>query len=81
MKTVQKNPWKVESIQDFSCLKCPECAFFTKEENYFENHAIKKHPLSAVFFDEKSSHEIEDKVKNLDRIIEEFIRIKRTLGQ
>ena len=64
MKTVQKNPWKVESIQDFSCLKCPECAFFTKEENYFENHAIKKHLLSAVFFNEKSSHEIEDKVKD-----------------
>ena len=64
MKIVQKNPWNVESIQDFSCLKCPECAFFTKEENYFENHAIKKHLLSAVFFDEKSSHEIEDKVKD-----------------
>ena len=67
MNTKYKNPWKVESIQDFSCLKCPECAFFTKEENYFENHATKKHPLSAVFFDEKSSHEkssndIEDKV-------------------
>ena len=69
MKTVQKNPWKVESIQDFSCLKCPECAFFTKKENYFENHAIKKHPLSAVLFDEKMSYEkyfreTEDKVKN-----------------
>ena len=57
MNTKYKNPWKVESIQAFSCLKCPECAFFTKEENYFENHATKKHPLSALFFDEKSSHE------------------------
>jgi len=69
MKTVQKNPWKVESIQDFSCLKCPECTFFTKKENYFENHAIKKHPLSTVLFDEKISdekyfREIKDKVKN-----------------
>ena len=33
------NPWQVESIQDFSCLKCPECSFDTKEENLFENHA------------------------------------------
>ena len=69
MKTVLKNPWNVESIQYFSCLKCPECAFFTKEENYFENHAIKNHPLSAVFFDKKISdqkhfEEIEDKGKN-----------------
>ena len=22
-----KNPWKVESVQAFSCLKCPECSF------------------------------------------------------
>jgi hypothetical protein len=64
MKTVQKNPWNIESIQDFSCLKCPECAFFTKKENYFEKHAIAKHPLSALFFDEKSFSEIKNKVKD-----------------
>ena len=69
MNTLDENPWKVESIQDFSCLKCPECAFFTKKENYFENHAIKNHPLSAVLFDEKISdekyfREIKGKVKN-----------------
>ena len=61
MNTVQlKNPWEVESIQDFSCLKCPECVFFTKEENDFENHAVANHPLSAMLFDETmSSCEIE----------------------
>ena len=61
MNTVQlKNPWEVESIQDFSCLKCPECVFFTKEENDFENHAMANHPLSAMLFDETfSSSEIE----------------------
>ena len=45
------NPWKVESIQAFSCLKCPECTFFTKKENNFENHALRNHPLSKVLFD------------------------------
>ena len=50
-----KNPWKVESIQDFSCLKCPECVFYTKEENDFENHAVANHPLSATLFDETMS--------------------------
>ena len=52
MNTVQlENPWKVESIQNFLCLKCPECTFFTKEEKDFEIHAIANHPLSAALFD------------------------------
>ena len=45
------NPWKVDSLQAFSCLKCPECPFFTKEENTFANHAIANHPLSKILFD------------------------------
>ena len=71
MNTLDKNPWKVESIQEFSCLKCPECVFFTKEQNYFEDHAIANHPLSAILFDEiTSSYEIEDNFKEevLDEI-------------
>ena len=52
MNTVQlENPWKVESIQNFLCLKCPECTFFTKEEKDFEIHAVINHPLSAALFD------------------------------
>ena len=52
MNIVQlENPWKVESIQNFSCLKCPECTFFTREEKDFEIHAVKNHPLSAALFD------------------------------
>mgnify|MGYP001478495155 CR=1 FL=1 len=27
-----------------------ECVFYTKQEKYFENHAIEKHPLSSVLF-------------------------------
>ena len=54
------NPWKVESIQDFLCLKCPECVFFTQDENDFENHAVSNHPLSAMLFDgTMSSSEID----------------------
>ena len=71
MNTLDKNQWKVESIQEFSCLKCPECIFFTKEQNYFEDHAIANHPLSAILFDEiTSSYEIEDNFKEevLDEI-------------
>ena len=44
------NPWRVESIQEFSFLKCPECPFDSKEEDAFENHAIENHPLSFILF-------------------------------
>ena len=48
------NPWQVESIQAFYYLKCPECEFDTIEENMFEDHAIKNHPLSHELFGKKS---------------------------
>ena len=44
------NPWQVESIQDFSFLKCPECTFDTKEEDTFQDHATENHPLSFALF-------------------------------
>ena len=44
------NPWNVDSIQDFSFLKCPECPFDAKQEDIFQNHAIENHPLSFVLF-------------------------------
>ena len=47
---MKKNPWKVKSILAFACLNCPECDFNTKEETFFQDHAVEKHPLSFVFF-------------------------------
>jgi hypothetical protein len=44
------NPWQVDSIQAFLCLKCPECVFDTKEENNFKNHALDNHPSSFALF-------------------------------
>ena len=44
------NPWQVESIEAFYCLKCPECTFYTKEEEIFFYHAFENHTLSNVFF-------------------------------
>ena len=45
-----ENPWYVDSIEAFACLKCPECVFNTKENKVFQNHAVEKHPLSHVLF-------------------------------
>ena len=47
------NPWKVDSIQAFYLIKCPECTFDTKTETIFQEHAIENHPLSHVLFHKK----------------------------
>ena len=44
------NPWDVDSLEAFACLKCPECDFDAKFEGPFQNHAVENHPLSCVFF-------------------------------
>ena len=50
------NPWQVESILAFYCLKCPECEFNSKEENNFIHHAKEYHPLSCNLFDQETSN-------------------------
>ena len=54
------NPWQVETIQAFSFLNCPECSFKSKNEDFFQEHAVQCHPRSCVFFDEELF------VKNVD---------------
>jgi hypothetical protein len=51
---MSENPWFVETIQSFLFLNCPECHFKTKEKNFFQDHATKKHPRSSVLFEESS---------------------------
>ena len=53
------NPWQVESIDAFMCLKCPECLFDTKEAKNFQNHALENHPMSFVLFGKKDKDSIE----------------------
>ena len=63
----ENNPWNVESLQAFLCLKCPQCVFDTKEKDVFENHAIKNHPLSIVLFGRTLKEETNvDKEFNLE---------------
>ena len=44
------NPWNVDSIHAFYFLNCPECIFSTKDEYFFQDHALQKHPLSFALF-------------------------------
>jgi len=57
LKESEDNPWDVESLQAFLCLKCPECGFDTQEKDSFQNHAIENHPLSTVLFVKKFKKE------------------------
>ena len=50
---MEENPWKVDSIQAFYLIKCPECTFDTKQETLFQEHAFENHPLSHVLFHKK----------------------------
>ena len=54
---MNSNPWHVDSIQEFSCLKCPECMFFTKEEFDFKDHAMENHPQSFELFGKYENEE------------------------
>ena len=41
-----QNPWIAEIIQAFS-FYCPECAFKSKHQDYFETHASENHVKSS----------------------------------
>jgi hypothetical protein len=45
------NPWEVHCIKDFLFLNCPECSFKTKGKDFFQDHAVKNHPLSDAFYE------------------------------
>ena len=72
------NPWFVESIHSFSVFKCPECIFYSKEEENFQDHAIQNHPLSFEFFGkpglemitEEKSTDVPEKIEVLESSFE-----------
>ena len=45
-----QNPWQVNSIQAFVYINCPECSFKTKEEGFFQDHAVASHPMCFPLF-------------------------------
>ena len=47
---MNSNPWQVDSIEAFCCLKCPECDFNSRNKTNFKAHAVVYHPRSIVFF-------------------------------
>ena len=64
--TTFSNPWTVKSVLDFWFLNCPECTFHTKEEDFFQTHAVKNHPASLVLFGKTEEEH------NVDYSIDEY---------
>ena len=76
MKAYGRNPWLVENLDDFNFLCCPECAYKSKDEEAFVDHAIENHPkskASSIFSEveeelNKQKNERE-RVQNLKKVI------------
>ena len=66
------NPWIADNLQAFLFLNCPECAFKTKKQTFFQNHAIRNHPLSCVFFTDTNESEFLDS-DCIDKTLEEIM--------
>ena len=71
MKTYAQNPWLAQDIADFNFLCCPECAYKSKVENLFIEHAVEIHPKSkfSKIFNEYDGVLPNHNMENEDRII------------
>ena len=76
MKAYGRNPWLVENLDDFNFLCCPECAYKSKDDEAFIDHAVENHPKSkaSTIFSEaeeeltKQTQEREH-VQNLKKVV------------
>ena len=76
MKTYAQNPWLAQDFADFNFLCCPECAFKSKIEEVFIEHAVKSHPqskLSKIFWEQPISKMPNDEFASINIIEEKFI--------
>ena len=48
MEVHNRNPWLVEDLDDFYFLCCPECAYKSKDDEAFMDHAVENHPKSKA---------------------------------
>ena len=52
MSTHESNPWLVDNAEVFLKYSCPECDHHAKELDEFKDHAVNKHELSKVLFND-----------------------------
>ena len=56
------NPWMVENIEAFVYYCCPECVFRSKDESFFQSHALQNHAGSNLLFN-RQTYDEETKVE------------------
>merc|ERR1719323_483170 len=61
------NPWDVKSFDEFLFYMCPECQYFTKEEETLKEHANEVHSEN---FTKIKSEPIDD----LENVTEVFVK-------
>ena len=70
MKGYGINPWLVEDLDDFYFLCCPECAYKSKDDEAFMDHAVENHPkskASSVFSEAEQKLSKQKTVQNLPK--------------
>ena len=75
---MNSNPWQVDSIQTFYCLKCPECMFFSQEEFDFKHHAMENHPMSDLLFGKSENNEEMAQIKEKSDTDENYDNVPLT---
>ena len=81
MKGYGINPWLVENLDDFYFLCCPECAYKSKDDEAFMDHAVENHPkskASSVFGEAEQKLSKQKTVQNLpktSKVIPKTIKI------
>ena len=75
---MNSNPWQVDSIQIFYCLKCPECMFFSQEEFDFKHHAMENHPMSDLLFGKSENNEEMAQIKEKSDTDENYDNVPLT---
>ena len=76
MKAYSRNPWLVENIDDFNFLCCPECAYKSKDEDAFIEHAFDNHPKSKeslIFRDAEEELSEKTTVQNEKKVVKAII--------
>ena len=70
------DPWLVEDFHDFYFLCCPECAYKSKDDEAFIDHAVENHPKSkaSTIFSEAEGELIKqtqerEHVQNLKKVV------------
>ena len=72
MKAYSRNPWLVENIDDFNFLCCPECAYKSKDEDAFIEHAFDNHPKSKeslIFRDAEEESSEKKTIQNEKKVV------------